>query len=422
MMIAWITSARAALQGMWARLWLRKQTLVEPSPPPPPEPEPQPQPEPPPKPRKERGANSAAGLYFRGAILDKLDTYFEIIDRMKRGDRQAYDLFSKVGAQVLSSPTQDRVLYPTRLPPWFMQKRPGFGAVFYIDQGNADPELSKKWMWPKMFHFQKYARRGAPRIVQPTRGEVYLCTAYFDEVNSPRWVTQNVKRGVPVQFPVAVMPDGEVHVLKLKMHYEVPVRHKVGKDRGKEFTIPRTTWGFDEGMHDWAAEHQRDAETHMRGLFCAFASLFEYLSMASMRIIVRKRGLTGVFGINMTRSAYFFRDRDKVVAPDGHTKRIFHVVAAHKRQTKKGTTAVRLHFRGLRRFTWNGYQIDITVPGIQGDLTEFDVGSVDESRARPGEKYIDMADYAEHLSAYQLSGDLADLKDTPSKTWVEAAE
>ena len=44
-------------------------------------------------------------FYFRHTILDQLDRYFVILKRMKSGDKEAYDLYSQLGAYILPERT-----------------------------------------------------------------------------------------------------------------------------------------------------------------------------------------------------------------------------------------------------------------------------------------------------------------------------
>ena len=46
---------------------------------------------------------------------------------------------------------------------------------------------------------------------------------------------------------------------------------------------------------------------------------------------------------------------------------------------RKDGTAVKMHFRGLRDFTWAGYRVHISIPGLDHlDINDMDIGAVDE--------------------------------------------
>jgi hypothetical protein len=101
--------------------------------------------------------------------------------------------------------------------------------------------------------------------------------------------------------------------------------------------------------------------------------------------IEAKDGMAASFGLDMKRSAYFFKDRDPVLTPQGRKARIFHVVRPHMRRLKDGRElALKMHFRGLRRFAWGDYQVHITVPGLHHKpLTELmpDLADLEAARA-----------------------------------------
>ena len=85
--------------------------------------------------------------YFRDAILDQLDTYFTYLKRMKVHDRDAYDMHSRLGIQIMPQSAvqsfdnwrQDKG--DDELSAWWKTNRPGFGAVSYgIDAASLDEE------------------------------------------------------------------------------------------------------------------------------------------------------------------------------------------------------------------------------------------------------------------------------------------
>jgi len=96
--------------------------------------------------------------------------------------------------------------------------------------------------------------------------------------------------------------------------------------------------------------------------------------------VAAKDNLIAVFGVDIKRVPFFFRDREHVFdAKTGKKKRIFHIVRPHPRVTS--STGVKMHFRGLRKFAWNGYGISITVPGRDHEnFYELDLPAIDSSR------------------------------------------
>lgn len=106
-----------------------------------------------------------------------------------------------------------------------------------------------------------------------------------------------------------------------------------------------------------------------------------------VRVNVHKGDLTAVFGVNIHRMSYFFKDRDYEVTMYGRRRPVFHVVRSHIRHTKYGDVAVRLHFAGAKHFHWAGYDVDITVPGLDHNLlAEFHGGVSDEYWMDPNDE------------------------------------
>jgi hypothetical protein len=123
-----------------------------------------------------------------------------------------------------------------------------------------------------------------------------------------------------------------------------------------------------------------------------------------IRISMKKGGLATVMNVDIVRTPYFFSDRDHVVV-DSVKKRIFHVVQTHERDIGDGrSTYVRTHFRGLRRFTWNGYEITITAPGRDhNDWAHSDIAAIDsesEAGREEGKKLVKMAEVGRRIAQH----------------------
>ena len=90
----------------------------------------------------------------------------------------------------------------------------------------------------------------------------------------------------------------------------------------------------------------------------------QIVNVASLRdwhwsITARKGEYKIIFTIPDNDAPRFFKAREG----KAHT-RIFHSVTPHPRTLKSGkVTTVKFHYRGRRAFRWNGYLIDIQVPG-----------------------------------------------------------
>jgi hypothetical protein len=99
------------------------------------------------------------------------------------------------------------------------------------------------------------------------------------------------------------------------------------------------------------------------------------------QVMVSRAGRTARFNIDLLRTPYFFAERDKTVTVNGRTNPIFHIVRAHKRVKANGEVKyVKSHFRGVRSFTWKGYQVLITMPGYHHrPIDEFDAAAIEEA-------------------------------------------
>jgi hypothetical protein len=341
--------------------------------------------------------------HFRGDVLDKLDSYFFFIRRMKRADPDAYALYSQVGASILPgfralAKSESNILSRTasELPPWWQKQRPAFGAFAIL--GSEDEEQddkNKNIVVPKFMYFQKY--KTSPEMVQPTHGDVYVVTVYFDETNGPR------KTGAPFEFAIAVGLDGSVRVLKSLIVSNNVIRSKHGTGRGDVFHVPTKRWGFDPHIRMWASDHQMPVENFLCGIFIFIADQIELGNSAMTRITASRGDLCAVFSVDPRRTSYFFRDREATVTKAGQKRRIFHIVRPHARTTNGVERFVRMHFRGEREFCWNGYDILITVPGKHHhNLAEFDVGATEittEDAIGPNEMG---ASWAEHIRGGRL--------------------
>jgi len=310
-------------------------------------------------------------FYFRDTILDQLGDYMVYLKRMKTGAPDAYRLYSKVGASVMPQYWgKYTYIKEQELSPWFRQTLPSFGAAASgVSPRTEKEEEAGDTLYPRFLWFQKYER--PPREVEwATSGATYICCIYADKKNSEKW-----KTGRPIEFPVEVLPDGTVRVLRTVVQREQVIHHRHGRHRGYSSTVPHQRWGIHPFFLKWAKENDISPQQLLAGYFVAAANNVETIQHSMIRVEARKDGIAAVFGVDVERTPYFFADREEAVTTDGGKQRIFHAVRTHVR---KNGSAVRMHFRGLRRFRWNGYDIHITVPGFDHwDMSDLNVGSID---------------------------------------------
>jgi hypothetical protein len=148
-------------------------------------------------------------------------------------------------------------------------------------------------------------------------------------------------------------------------------------------------------------------EEILRRTFIEAAMMYQNASLGSMiRVEASKGGLTATFGVEIKRTAYFFKDRDVTVntlTASGRRKPIFHIVRPHLRHTKKGEIVVPMHFSGLKDFDWAGYKVGITVPGRDHmHLTNFDVGQ--QEIFPKGEKTLTKAQLGDRVRGWMKDG------------------
>jgi hypothetical protein len=311
------------------------------------------------------GANGE--FFFKETILDQLDRYLYYSARLRKADKKMYDMYMKLGAHILPNGVE----FDRYLSPWFKTTLPGFGAVVYgCTPEDEEHEKKTEKMLPRFMYFCK-VKKPDHTIEVVNQGTVYAVTVYWDKLREKS--EKDFKKGSCQEFPVVVNPDGSVRILNVLLDNAQVIRHKIGPDKGKRTTLHRQYWGIHPEFISWAKQHDTPVQEHLSGLFATLASGFERGNSSMIRVEASRNKQTAVFGVNILRTPYFFRDRDSVVE-DGVKKRIFHIVKSHERRGK----AIKTHFRGLREFKWNSYGIRITVPGRDhAALADFNLGSVD---------------------------------------------
>jgi len=362
-----------------------------------PEPVPEPAPEPAPKVQKihepdsyDEDSNYGVFTHFDD-LLDKMDSYFMYLEMLKKDDRNAFDLYSKIGGQIIGSKA---FFQAGSINSDWMASRPSFGMAHWI---NADvergiPGLEKRTITPKLLYFQKVKQAS---YIQKTDNDIYNLVMYYVDSHKPR-----LRK--PFSWHVELLPDGTCRALKeLSIGYM-----KVGK-KNPDF-VPRKQWLLPEALMSLFMEHRREiSDVHQlsSNIFAMLANSCWYASYG-VRINATHKRMTGVFNVAMDRTAYFFKDRERVVNENGKTCRVFHVTRPHKRVLSNGKEIhIKMHFKGLRKFEWMGYQINITVPGLHhADLNSFaaPVEMVDETINDVGDK-MDMSQLGDVL-AKEIAG------------------
>jgi len=373
--------------------------------------------------------------YFRDAILDQLDMYFTYLKRMKRADSDAYNLHRQLGIQIMprsAIQTFDNWRSEGQideLSAWWKQHKPAFGAISYgidsaslhdekkfvdappeffeeqdkyrpsrgkhvqkafhriatatggggaVDVGGGKKEDSGLIWFPKFLYFQK-CKRIPGNIEHVSGSDVYIMTIYWDRVSggSRTWHKRH-KGGSPQEYALCINREtNQIRILRQQIVDSVKIKSR-NSSKGY-INIPQKYWTSCADRHlNWAfGRNDASPEGYLIRCFVEAALMYESAALGSMiRVECQKNNLTAAFGVDVKRMSYFFKDRDRVLTPKGKSARIFHIVRPHVRVTKKGEIGVKLTYRGLRQFSWAGYQIRISVPGRDHfHLAEFDIAS-----------------------------------------------
>jgi hypothetical protein len=99
-----------------------------------------------------------------------------------------------------------------------------------------------------------------------------------------------------------------------------------------------------------------------------------WANYSMMEVRAKKNGIIALIRVDILETPQFFKERIRLPDAGGNVRKIFEIVRTHPRALANGaTTSVKLHFRGERKFVWNGYEIEITIPNWHHnvDLLEF---------------------------------------------------
>lgn len=396
-MLARLSNLAARFRGYLASLWLRAEP---PAPPLPIVESPAPSPTPTPlrtAPAPEPTEQLVGHHSLRVDLLDRLDDYFVYIKRLKLADAEGYALYSRIGAHI---PSPDQRFSMVNIEPAFLRAMPTFGAIATMDRDAAGSHL----IGSKFLYFRKYRPGMGPWDVQaaPAGTSLYVVTVYFDDA-----FDKKIKRygtGLGWEYCVAVSPQGQVQVLRQLLSQTQMIRHRRrGSDPGGASRVHHTRWGLHPVLIDWAAEHSLKPAELLHQHFCAVANSWLGAASATVRIAASKAEATAVFGVDPLRLPKFFDDRTEVRTPSGRRAPMFHIVRPHARTLKSGKRiGVKAYFSGINHFEWNGYDIQITVPGKDHvSITEFGFGAADAEHAPAlGSGYWGMRDVGAYLQSY----------------------
>lgn len=317
--------------------------------------------------------------FYLGDLLDRLDRAFADLSEMRKHDRDAYDIFSRSGVSIF---TQGMGV-EEKVDPYFLLTKPSFSATYLGDRPEHGDVISPTFLYA--------VKEKRPGHVQPMKGvTVYRCGAVYDDRK-----LGGKRLSALATFWVAMGDDGTIVPLKWcrSVIQELPRavrRLPDGSRQGRK--VRRMEWEYPLPLRDIAEKNGVSVEKEASRWFCWITNA-ALAAERGMTVRVKKHKATMAFAIDMLRTPYFFADRDKTVTANGQTKKILHLVRAHTRVGAGGhETVVRSHFRGLRHFEWNGYEVSIGVAGKHGRaLSEFGLDPLadDEVDVLPAKRLAD---------------------------------
>ncbi len=317
--------------------------------------------------REDEGA-----FFYLKDILDQLSRSQRMLKRVRKIDVEAYNYHRRVGAKVL--PAKVRV-GAVRVSDLFLKSHPSLGMVYFFSKKRAAEAAKDDMITSSFCYFQKIKY---PLDVEPSMHAVYKLVIVHDD--------GTLIHGTCGFFEVK--KDGKVRLLRqVNQHY-----HKFKGSRHRDGFM-RRTWGLPSSFRDlWEDNKKKYAiefetlEQYSVSLFVGAVNAFCLPGTDELQVRCRKSDIVSMFNVSTKRTPYFFKDRDTTIASDGKRKRIFHIVRAHSRYLANGRISeVKEHYRGERKFTWDGHKIFITVPGLHhADLNAFNIPSYDSDNMPDG--------------------------------------
>ena len=300
-----------------------------------------------------RGKDHYGAHYYLSDLLDQIDQTFKGMDALKRADKSSYNIFSKVAFNVADS---NLIVQHGFQNHWQMNVNdiPMWGGMNLTTKTHSDYEdkyaikSNEKDGWVRP-HFIMFRRVKRPYNVQPTNKitlELGFLYNHESVTNTPPWLDL---------FYVEVDKEGNMRPLKCLSPEVVKIKNN------KSFV--RTRWKLPENTLRFCEHHNLDLTQYVHDVTWYAINMAKSVDTGiQVRVSKGKKRVT--FAIDMLRTPYFFNDRDKVVNENGQTKKIFHIVRAHERTTAGGEKKIiKSHTKGLRKFKWNGYDVNIYLAG-----------------------------------------------------------
>jgi len=331
-------------------------------------------------------------MEYMGDLLDHMGDYMGSIKKLRKYDPESYALYRNIGGQV----TNGSALFSVgAIEKYWLEKRPAFGMI-HLHTERGEIEIIPA----SLIYYQKIR---LPHFVEKTSDEVYMLNVLFLTVKALRRKYPKIIEGGLCKCHIGVDKFGSVTLLRQVIEYSHLIRHR-GRNKGfttrfwrKKFDYPPFTemWAYE--VSTLGKKFVTPAEVVRNAFVLAANSIVT--ANAGLQVIAAKDGNNCIFNIDMLRTPYFFRDRNKVVNENGATKKIFHIVRTHERKTRKyGKLFIKTHFRGLRKFLWNGFNITVKHPKKSLEFIDFNVdATIYEADEKPSEKVLNMRQIGQSL-------------------------
>ena len=291
--------------------------------------------------RKQKDKEHFGAHYYLSDLLDVMPRAFLGLNMLQKTDPEIHKLFSKTGCAIVS---KDMRVAATKTGYIDFKNAPSFGCAHMVGRAHDD---DYEGAYPIICFFNKIKR---PINVQPSNDMIYEFGVVYD--------TKHLAKCPPAileKVYMSVNEDGALKALKTCSPTWVPV--------GKT-SFSRMAWKYPDLLERYAQDW---GDTDIEGVASWWFNIISHLAMSSesgLTVRVKKKKSVISFAIDMERTPYFFSDREKVVTSKGQTKKIFHIVRGHMRKMSDGTEKhIKSHFRGLRKFVWNGYDVSISLAG-----------------------------------------------------------
>lgn len=292
-------------------------------------------------------------LYYLGNLLDEMEDYYKQIKKLKKEDRDSYLLYRGLGGQVSNS----KVVYEAKAPnKYWLNKRPSFGIVHFNSKLR-----SKKRITPTLIYYRKIKDF---KDIEFASGDVYRLSIFYG------WDKKGRDRTASCSFPVEVSDRGKIRVLREVITEKAIVTWRGMKNGNYKvnnaFELRRKVYGYGGRFFLEGMVSEMDGwNTHndVASFLFSIVANFTVNANAGIQVSASRGKVSCVFNVDMLRTPYFFKDRDFVVNENGNKKKIFHIVKTHKRRKGFfGHIFIKTHFRGLKKFNWQGYTVAIKSP------------------------------------------------------------